>query len=131
MVDDYNKLGQLSVKIKVGGEEPESTEEVKLGFFRIAQEALNNIRKHAKASQATITLTFQETQLEMLVSDNGNGFDVKEAATRAGGKGSLGLMSMKERADFIGASLKIESKPGQGTTVKVEWRSSFPGSNSQ
>ncbi len=56
----------------------------------------------------------------MVVSDNGIGFDIKEAATRASGKGSLGLMSMQERADLIGANLKIESKPGKGTTVTVE-----------
>jgi PAS domain S-box-containing protein len=120
LVEDYNKLGQLMVKMKVGGEEPELAEEVKLGFFRITQEALNNTRKHAKATQANIILTFRENQLELSVSDNGTGFDVKEATTRAGGKGSLGLMSMRERADLIGANLKIESKPGQGTIIKVD-----------
>jgi signal transduction histidine kinase len=120
LVDDYNKLGQLSVKIKVGGEEPELEEEVKLVFFRIAQEALNNVRKHAKASQADITLSFRETQLEMSVSDDGIGFDTKDTANRSIGKGSLGLMSMRERANLIGTNLKIISKPGKGTTVKVE-----------
>ncbi len=120
VADDHNKLGQINVNLKVGGAEPVLEEEVKLGFFRIAQEALNNVRKHAKASLATITLTFQENRLDMLVSDNGNGFDVKEAAARAGGKGSLGLMSMRERANLIGASLNIESKPGRGTNIRVE-----------
>jgi signal transduction histidine kinase len=120
LTDDYNKLGQLQVTIKVGGEEPELAEEVKLGFFRIAQESLNNIRKHAKASQANIVLTFRDDRMEMIVSDNGVGFNVKEAAPRAGGKGSLGLMSMRERARLIGANLKIDSKPGYGTVVTVQ-----------
>jgi PAS domain S-box-containing protein len=120
LVEDYNKLGQLQIKMKIGREEPKLPEEVKLGFFRIAQEALNNIRKHAKATQINIILTFREDQLEMSVSDNGIGFDIMEASARASGKGSLGLMSMKERADLIKANLKIESKPGYGTTIRVE-----------
>jgi PAS domain S-box-containing protein len=118
--DDYNKLSQLQITIEVGGEEPELTEEVKLGFFRIAQEALNNIRKHAKASKANIVLTFRDDRMEMIVTDNGTGFDVNEAAARAGGRGSLGLMSMRERARLIGANLKIDSKPGYGTVVRVQ-----------
>jgi signal transduction histidine kinase len=106
--------------MKVARLEPKLPEDVKLGFFRIAQESLNNIRKHAKATNATVSLTFQDTRLKMIVSDNGIGFDIKEAVTRASGKGSLGLMSMKERTDLIGANLKIESKQGKGTTVTVE-----------
>jgi len=54
------------------------------------------------------------------VRDDGIGFDVKEAAAKASGKGSLGLMSMRERADLIGGTLKIASKPGTGTTIIVE-----------
>jgi signal transduction histidine kinase len=118
--EDYNKIGQLSIEVNVGGSEPKLSEEVKLGFFRIAQEALNNIRKHAKASKAIIYLSFQEYRLEMSVSDNGTGFDVKEARNRSSDQGSLGLLSMRERADLIGARLKIESQPGQGTTVRVD-----------
>jgi PAS domain S-box-containing protein len=120
IVEDYNKLGQLTIAIKIGGEEPSLSEEVKLGFFRIAQEALNNARKHAKARRVTIIVTFQETKLKMSVRDDGIGFDVKEAAAKASGKGSLGLMSMRERADLIGGTLKIASKPGTGTTIIVE-----------
>ncbi len=56
----------------------------------------------------------------MEVMDNGAGFDVKKAYGSIEKKGSLGLMSMRERANLIGASLKIESKPGQGTTVMLE-----------
>jgi signal transduction histidine kinase len=56
----------------------------------------------------------------MSVSDTGIGFDIMEDSARASGKGHLGLVSMKERADNIGANLKIESKPGQGTKISVE-----------
>ena len=120
IADDYNKLGQITVEVTVEGQEPELPEGVKLGFFRIAQEALGNTRKHAKASRSVINLYYKKNRLELSVSDNGIGFDVAEAGQRARGQGSLGLMSMQERARLIGANLEIDSKPGQGTTVKVE-----------
>jgi PAS domain S-box-containing protein len=118
--EDLNKLNQFKVEIEVKGREPELSEEVKLGFFRIAQEALNNVRKHAKAEKAIINLEFQKKQMILKIVDNGIGFDTKEARNRSSKKGSLGLLSMRERAGLIGASLKIESKPGQGTVVRVD-----------
>ncbi len=117
IADDYNKMGQFSVKINVEGVEPGLSEDFKLGFFRIAQEALNNIRKHSKASQVGIDLKYNLKQLVMVINDNGSGFDSKKALKRAGNEGSLGLMSMRERADLIDADLKIVSEPGKGTRV--------------
>ena len=119
IAEDYNKLGQLSIEVDVEGIEPELSEEVKLGFFRIAQEALNNIRKHSKASQAAISLNFQDTRLAMTVSDNGTGFDVKAVRNHTGGQSSLGLMSMREKARLIGADFRINAKAGLGTTVSI------------
>jgi PAS domain S-box-containing protein len=120
IAEDINKVQQISVDVEVEGIEPEISEDVKLGFFRIAQEALNNSRKHAKSSRAVINLKFKKNGIEMLVSDNGTGFDVNEAATRSSLKGSLGLMSMQERAKLIGANLKIDSEPGKGTTIILQ-----------
>ncbi len=120
IAEDFNKLGQFSVNVHVEGMQPKLSEEVKLGFFRIAQEALNNTRKHSNASQAKIDIRFDHKQIRMTVSDNGKGFDTKTALKKSGGQGSLGLTSMRERADLIGASLKMESIPGKGTTIQVE-----------
>jgi two-component system, NarL family, sensor histidine kinase UhpB len=120
IADDFNKLGQLSVEVQIEGMEPELSEEIKLGFFRIAQEALNNTRKHSKAKEVIIELKFNLRSMRMVVIDDGIGFDVKEANSRSGGRGSLGLMSMRERADLINASLKIESEPEKGTMITVK-----------
>ena len=120
--EDINKLNHFTLEIEVEGREPRLSEDVKLGFFRIAQEAINNIRKHSKADKAVIHLKFQKKQISMRIIDDGIGFNPKEAKTRSGKKGSLGLLSMKERADLIGARLKIDSLPGKGTTVKVEMK---------
>jgi signal transduction histidine kinase len=117
IADDFNQLGQLAVEVHIEGMEPELPEETKLGFFRIAQEALNNTRKHAKASQVNIDIRFNLKQLKMAISDNGEGFKAKQALKTRGEKGNLGLLSMKERADLINADLKIESEPGKGTQV--------------
>ncbi|MDD5703320.1 MAG: ATP-binding protein, partial [Dehalococcoidales bacterium] len=120
IADDYNKLGGLCVKFKFEGVEPDLSEEIKLGLFRITQEAVNNIRKHAKASRAIIKLNVKKTRLEMSVSDNGTGFDLKAAEEQASSRGSLGMMSMRERANLINADLKLESRPGKGTRVTLK-----------
>jgi len=122
IAEDINKLRQMSVKVDVEGREPEMSEVVKLGFFRIAQEAINNSRKHAKASQVVVGLNYSENQIQMIVSDNGVGFDVRKEKDKSGTglRGSLGLTSMQERAKLIGADLKIDSRPGEGTKVVVQ-----------
>ena len=120
IAEDYNKLGQFSVDVHIEGMEPKLSEEMKLGFFRIAQEALNNTRKHAKNNQALIGIRFNQGMIRMTVSDNGEGFNTREILRKSGSKGSLGLLSMRERADLINADLKIESGPGKGTKVIVK-----------
>jgi PAS domain S-box-containing protein len=120
IAEDINKLGQIRVEVKVEGAELQLSEDIRLGFFRIAQEAINNARKHSKSSRVLINLEFYEDQVKMTVSDDGVGFEMREVSTRATLKGNLGLMSMQERAKLIKANLKIESKPGSGTRVIVE-----------
>ncbi len=120
IAEDTNKLQQLSVRVNVDGVEPDLPEDVKLAFFRIAQEAINNARKHVKAGNVTIDLQFYDNRIRMAVSDIGSGFNVQEALARTGEKGSLGLISMQERAKLIGADLKIDSEPGKGTIVTAE-----------
>jgi PAS domain S-box-containing protein len=122
ITDDINKLKQVPVEFQVGGIEPNISEDIKLAFFRIAQEALNNARKHAKASRIDLILKFNGHSVQMVVSDNGVGFDYEETMKNTGGSGSLGLMSMSERANLVNANLKIESEPGKGTKVILKAR---------
>ncbi|MGD9406072.1 MAG: ATP-binding protein, partial [Anaerolineae bacterium] len=86
---------------------------------RIAQEALNNVAKHAGASAASIRLSCQPEQVELQVHDDGLGFDPANLSPN-----SLGLGIMRERVEAIGAVLTIESRPGSGTKIEVLWRSS-------
>ena len=81
---------------------------------------MSNCRKHAKASKAKISLKFEENQIRMAVIDNGLGFNLEKSIARSNQIGSLGLISMQERARLIDANLKIDSKPGGGTAITVE-----------
>ena len=90
--------------------------DVKIAFYRIAQESLNNIAKHSGATRAQITLQCESHQVSMHIIDNGHGFDMNQVAP-----GSFGLGNMNERANHIGAVLKIDSKVGEGTEITVVW----------
>ncbi|NOR83881.1 MAG: GAF domain-containing protein, partial [Ardenticatenales bacterium] len=91
--------------------------EVKIALYRIAQEALNNVAKHADASQATVTLRCRPGEAELHVNDDGCGFDPAGISPE-----SLGLGIMRERARVIGAEVDIESQVGRGTQVSVIWK---------
>jgi PAS domain S-box-containing protein len=106
---------RLPITVQIDGDAP-LPPEVKVAFYRIAQEALNNVAKHAQAYHATIHVHRQPDQIEMMITDDGIGF-VFAAITAA----HLGLGIMRERAEDIGATLQVESSPGQGTTVCVRW----------
>ena len=92
-----------------------------LGLFRIAQEALRNVARHARASAVTVTLRAVNGGLQLAVQDNGVGFDV--GSVRHGRspskKGSFGLHTMQERAQAMNGTVMIESQAGQGTAVTV------------
>jgi nitrate/nitrite-specific signal transduction histidine kinase len=94
------------------------TQEVKLVFYRVAQEAMNNVAKHAGARQVDLNLNCQPGQLNMLIRDDGLGFDPSSITPE-----HLGIAIMRERANSIGANLKIESQVGQGTLIELVWKS--------
>lgn len=91
--------------------------DVQVAVYRICQEALNNIAKHAAASKVEIHLKHEETALEVIVRDNGQGFDPEQTAS-----GHYGLSMMRERAEGVGAQLSIVSQPGHGTELMIRWR---------
>ena len=92
------------------------SQEMKIVFYRVAQEALNNIAKHSGARQVSLHLNCQPGQLHLCIQDDGLGFDVAAIPP-----GHMGVAIMRERASSIGARLMIESQPDQGTTVMLDW----------
>ncbi len=98
--------------------------DLEIACFRIAQEALTNVARHARARHVNITLWHDDATLTMTVQDDGSGFDAHAMRARALGGESLGVLGMRERATLIGGELHIESRPGQGCTVRLScpWR---------
>jgi two-component system sensor histidine kinase DegS len=101
------------------GDEREIQPDVKLALFRIAQESLNNMRKHAKAKSCWVHLKYLKDKVVLIVEDDGQGFDESKVADYQRKYISFGLLGMRERADDIGASFEISSKPGEGTKVTL------------
>jgi signal transduction histidine kinase len=90
--------------------------ELQTGFYRIAQEALNNIAKHARASQVEMTLTHSPEQVRLWIKDNGRGFNPENISSD-----HLGLQIMAERAQAMNAVYDLQTEPGQGTCIEVTW----------
>ena len=104
---------QLSVRTVSVDADPDQA----LALFRIAQEALNNVGKHSKATMVAVALSVQGNEIILSVSDNGVGFKLG-AGRSAAGRG-IGLGSMRERVASIGGSIDVHSTPGTGTTLSV------------
>lgn len=87
--------------------------------FAILEEAVNNAKKHAEASNIWVQLAVQGDMFVAHVVDNGRGFDVQQVERSYSSRGSLGMINLKERAELIGGTLSIESTPGQGTRITL------------
>ncbi|HZS77050.1 MAG TPA: sensor histidine kinase [Ktedonobacteraceae bacterium] len=91
--------------------------EREIAIFRIVQEALSNIWRHAQATHAAVEMSYEPERLRVAITDDGKGFDAQDALENVHKEGSLGLVGMRERAMLIGATLTITSHPGKGCVV--------------
>jgi len=98
---------------------PHTPKEVEMTIYRIAQEALTNCAKHASAMRVDLRLSASDGRVTFTISDDGSGFDLASVAQGAKAPG-LGLLSMRERAEFMGGTLTVDSVPGKGTRITVE-----------
>ncbi len=96
--------------------------EVSVNLYRVAQEALVNIGKHAKAKNVSISLAWQERKLFMIIKDDGMGFSAPDTLHGLTSRGHFGLVGMRERVNLIGGTWMIDSKPGSGTTITITWQ---------
>lgn len=120
-VDRQSQRTGLPIRFHDEGQGPIVPPDVATACFRIAQEALTNAVRHAKADNIGITLRLHPEEIELVVADDGQGFDVEAMRRRAAQGGSFGLLGMRERADLLGGLVWIDSPRGGGTTVRARF----------
>jgi signal transduction histidine kinase len=111
-IDRYNRLNFVKASLEVINKPFRLDKEKETILFRIVQEFITNAIKHAKASELNVTLLYENNDLEIIVKDNGVGFDINKKSTKRG----IGLFNMKGRAELIKAAFNMTSKKGEGTT---------------
>ena len=115
---NFMKESSILVELKILGDVSSFESAMEIAVFRIIQEALNNVQKHSHARKVDITVEKTSVRFNVLISDDGVGFNKEEDAIdkdiRSGG---FGLMSMKERAELLNGKLKVKSSPGMGTKI--------------
>ena len=112
---EWSEHHQIGAAVRATGVEPgQLSAEAELAFYRVTQEALNNVVKHAHASRVDVILERRDSAITLLIEDDGVGFDPADAESAAHG---IGIAGMRERAALCGAVLEIESAVGEGTTV--------------
>jgi PAS domain S-box-containing protein len=116
--DLFSRRSGLAVDLEIADNVPRFTTEKELALFRIAQEALSNASKHARATTVCVSLQLLDTTVQLSISDNGSGFDPVRSACRQENS-HWGLTLMRERAESIKGHFAIDTAPGRGTTIKV------------
>ncbi|AEV68831.1 sensor histidine kinase [Acetivibrio clariflavus] len=116
----FQEESNIAVNFKTKGVCEEIKPEISLTIFRIVQESVNNVRKHAEATKVSISLEFLERELRLKVADNGKGFNTEELKTRKDNVNSgFGLYSMRERVDLLNGKFEINSAIGRGTRLDI------------
>lgn len=110
----------VRVKVNISGSEPPVEDTAKIATFRIIQEALNNIVRHAEAKNAAVSLGFEEKGMHVTIRDDGCGFDMEKLnRMHSSARPPLGLAGMRERAALLGGAVSIQSTPGAGTLIEA------------
>ena len=111
----------IRIETTIDIEEDEVPSHLKTIIYRILQEALNNVAKHSRANFVHLRLRKNETRMELIIHDNGRGFNLDQAMALKTSRRGFGLASMRERAELSGAAFEINSIMGRGTTVRAVW----------
>ena len=114
-----HKTENMSIHLQVEGLEERLPHRVEDIVFAIVREAINNIKKHARADNVWLTVIRGEKELLTTIRDDGRGFNVEEVEISYATRGSIGLLNLYERAEMLGGRISIESAPGQGTIVSL------------
>ena len=110
---------RTGITTEVVGELTDVPSERSIACFRVAQEALTNVARHARAQRVWIELDQSDGRLGLTIRDDGVGFDVTRAFEQACSRGNLGLSGMRERVEILGGNLEVDSGAGRGTRIRI------------
>ena len=119
LVNNSNSQNGCHLDISVVGEEHKMSSLSEVTAFRVAQEAISNIQRHAQAKRGAVTLEFDEDRLFLEVKDHGVGFQRPERLGTYVSESKLGMMGMEQRILSIGGELEVDSNPGRGTAIRA------------
>jgi signal transduction histidine kinase len=119
-LDRIQRMGGVEVLLEEKGEARQLPPQAELVLFRMAQEVLNNVLKHAGATRIAVKITHFPAHFSLLIADNGHGFDPDELPQRSLGQTGSGLRNLRRRANLLGGSCALHSRPGEGTRVLIE-----------
>ena len=118
LVEKYSEETDLFVEFKVFGDKIKLMSIIELAAFRIIQESLTNVKKHSKASMVSVKIEFMKKNINLVISDNGIGFD-KNSYKKADENSGYGLLSMQERVELLNGKFELITKPREGTKIIV------------
>ena len=124
-----NIYNNIHIEKEIGVAEQEIPIHLRTVIYRIIQEAFNNVAKHSRAEFVHLRLQRRNRSIELMISDNGDGFDLDRALSVQRNRRGIGLASMRERAELSGGHFSIESLIGEGTVVTVVWPLEDKGPN--
>jgi PAS domain S-box-containing protein len=117
LMDEMSKLKEVAVSMDIDDIQKLFSPQTEINLFRVSQEALNNIAKHAQASEISVSIKRQDGRVNFFIKDNGAGFDLEQIAHEDRVDKGMGIASMEERLRMIGSRLNIVSQTGRGTEV--------------
>ena len=120
LCSEFQKAHGITTSLEIAGDIGDDIgAHTEIALYRIAQEALTNVAKHAGATRVSVSLTREESFVRLHVEDDGKGFAYEEAVSKRGAGHGLGLISMRERAELLGGSCAVTSTGGKGTLVAI------------
>jgi signal transduction histidine kinase len=119
-VKQYTARGTAEVELDTREFEGRLKTQVEIALYRVVQEALTNVARHAQARRVYLHLARQGARVTVLIEDDGQGFDVEAMARQQASEPGLGLLGIRERVTTLGGRLEVQSQPGRGTRLFIE-----------
>lgn len=119
MLNEFKKHSKTDVSMDLENIDDQFNQDEQILIYRIFQEALNNIRKHAQAHHVEVVIKKEDDQIILRIGDDGNGFDLEEATSRPATERGMGLSALNERVHMLGGTIAFSTQKGNGTRISM------------